>query len=337
MFGDDQDIDLLDLLMISRDLGATDPRDKIYALLGLSSHEMIPDYEATPEHVFNEFALHVIGDAAEKIERTGIDVRDNSGDGAVRKALVMLSCAGTSNQNLELPSWVPDWTTDLQSRPLIFDTRFAAGSRRFEVDWHYESGLQLCGKLVDTIAIAGKVHLTSDIESDDRALIAEWWREATYIADSRTVRSPGSFAHLDAFRALCRDLSLCEHGYYRIEEHAAPDSDGAIRQSKRRASLLDDVGSGEDLSHNARQTLTLGPTRGRVLCVTTTGYLVLAPHGSQEGDLVYVVLGAPVPLIFRPRSDGAFTLVGEAYVQGIMDGELLVMDQWSPVTDIYVR
>jgi len=47
---------LLDLLLMSRGLGATDPRDKVYALLGLGKHEIIPDYQTSPEDVFIEFA-----------------------------------------------------------------------------------------------------------------------------------------------------------------------------------------------------------------------------------------------------------------------------------------
>jgi hypothetical protein len=36
----DNDPQLLDLLLMSRSLGATDPRDKIYALLGLGKHDV---------------------------------------------------------------------------------------------------------------------------------------------------------------------------------------------------------------------------------------------------------------------------------------------------------
>ncbi|KAH9828455.1 heterokaryon incompatibility protein 6, OR allele-like [Teratosphaeria destructans] len=57
------DPELLDLLLMSRGLGASDPRDKIYALLGLSKHDIHPDYSLSPESVFTDFALQTIGAA----------------------------------------------------------------------------------------------------------------------------------------------------------------------------------------------------------------------------------------------------------------------------------
>ena len=103
--------------------------------------------------------------------------------------------------------------------------------------------------------------------------------------------------------------------------------------------MLDDYND-VDSVHDARQTLTLGPTRGRVLAATTTGHISLVPWGTMEGDLIYVVLGASVPFVLRPHAEGldvAFTLIGEAYVQGIMYGEWLHMDHLAGVEDIYLR
>jgi hypothetical protein len=48
----------------------------------------------------------------------------------------------------------------------------------------------------------------------------------------------------------------------------------------------------------------------------------LIPAHAQEGDVVAVLTGGHVPIILRPR-DGYYTVVGDAYVQGIMDGEAM--------------
>lgn len=45
------------------------------------------------------------------------------------------------------------------------------------------------------------------------------------------------------------------------------------------------------------------------------------PPDTQERDAVYVIPGCQVPYIFRPRRDGTFMLVGEAYVHEIMQGQ----------------
>ncbi|KAK0733090.1 hypothetical protein B0T26DRAFT_635749 [Lasiosphaeria miniovina] len=68
----------------------------------------------------------------------------------------------------------------------------------------------------------------------------------------------------------------------------------------------------------------LGVCSDRNFLVTAKGYLGLGPRGARKGDLVCVVYGCPVPLLIRlNRSE--FEIVGDAYVYGIMKGE--VMDQ----------
>ncbi|KAF2105533.1 hypothetical protein BDV96DRAFT_608170 [Lophiotrema nucula] len=62
----------------------------------------------------------------------------------------------------------------------------------------------------------------------------------------------------------------------------------------------------------------------RAMFVTSKGYLGLAPGNAQEGDIVCVLLGGCTPYLLRPIAGSKqFTFVGEAYVYGIMGGELL--------------
>lgn len=83
---------LLDLLILTRNLEATDPRDKIYAVLGVLEEQknpgVFPDYTASVEELF-------IGTAQKIIRRDG----DLS---------ILSNCFG-SLEDTELPSWVPDW------------------------------------------------------------------------------------------------------------------------------------------------------------------------------------------------------------------------------------
>ncbi|RYC60402.1 hypothetical protein CHU98_g5814 [Xylaria longipes] len=69
--------------------------------------------------------------------------------------------------------------------------------------------------------------------------------------------------------------------------------------------------------------------------VTTGGYYGLCPWTAQEGDMVVLLYGGNVPYLLRPVDKGMnakekntdteymLELVGECYVQGIMDGEFL--------------
>jgi hypothetical protein len=56
---------------------------------------------------------------------------------------------------------------------------------------------------------------------------------------------------------------------------------------------------------------------------TRKGYFLTISQGKIEaGDVVCVLLGGSVPYILRPVDD-YYILIGEAYVHGIMDGEVL--------------
>lgn len=168
--------------------------------------------------IFIEFAMHILG------EVTSLGNKISSSTKEARQVTTVLACAGGGRRGLEqdyieepqrtldLPSWVPDWTAPLLARPFVFDSRFHAGGDTLEVDWNHETGLQLCGKLIDTIEIAGTVlldYIPEDPASDAHNKIVRWSHQTLSIVGSRTVRSPGSTMNVDAFKGLCRDLDTC--------------------------------------------------------------------------------------------------------------------------------
>ena len=96
---------LLDVLKSTRGSGASDPRDQIYAILGLiksksSKQESIPiDYGLTTVQLYEMLACRHM---------------------AYSKDLSILSWIGEpilSKRSSELPSWVPDWTIKQYTKP----------------------------------------------------------------------------------------------------------------------------------------------------------------------------------------------------------------------------
>jgi hypothetical protein len=57
--------------------------------------------------------------------------------------------------------------------------------------------------------------------------------------------------------------------------------------------------------------------------LTYRGYVGMGPLQTQPGDVVAVFLGAKLPYILRARGEERYLLVGEAYCDGIMDGEAM--------------
>jgi hypothetical protein len=61
----------------------------------------------------------------------------------------------------------------------------------------------------------------------------------------------------------------------------------------------------------------------RRLGFTQSGRVCLLPSRAELGDKIAVLRGGRVPLLLRARGDGSSReLVGEAFVYGIMDGEV---------------
>lgn len=76
----------------------------------------------------------------------------------------------------------------------------------------------------------------------------------------------------------------------------------------------------------------------RCLVETRKAYIGLTPVGTRVGDCVCVLFGAEFPMIMRPVEDH-FVLIGEAFIHGVMNGEVMAELRDSKVAkrafDIY--
>jgi hypothetical protein len=60
---------------------------------------------------------------------------------------------------------------------------------------------------------------------------------------------------------------------------------------------------------------------GRRLIITDQGYVGIAPGAAKVGDHIFFLQGARVPFVLRQtESQDEYTLIGECYVHGHMDG-----------------
>ncbi|KAH6703073.1 putative heterokaryon incompatibility protein 6, OR allele, partial [Leptodontidium sp. MPI-SDFR-AT-0119] len=75
----------------------------------------------------------------------------------------------------------------------------------------------------------------------------------------------------------------------------------------------------------------IGKSLGRLPFITRKGHLVLSSEYVKQGDVVALIKGSQVPFILRRESDGQYQLIGEAYVDGIMDGEAMENSEWCDV------
>ncbi|KAL8330526.1 hypothetical protein RB593_001509 [Gaeumannomyces tritici] len=230
------------------------------------------------------------------------------------------------------PSWVPRWKdreTGMLGHWTIGDDSQPEGALPFQ---RYETAspdcLQVRGMELSTIVWCGQ-------GIDD---VSQWVRKMMF--GSFFCAGEADDPALDRIGFLARTLcagrtaygSKVRDGGAALARHlvaymlASPDDgDEASRALwKKRQSQL----GPEEGDARAFEQLSDAVCRGRSLFVTSGGHLGLCSRAVWAGDSVCVLGGAIMPFVLRPRSLGGgdagtdgFTLVGECYVDGIMENE----------------
>jgi hypothetical protein len=329
---------LLRTLVDTRYAKATDLRDKVYGVLGLVVTDIIPDYsrENSYRDVYHSACLSQMSVRAHKV----------------------LTCV--DHDNPLRPSWVPDWSSPRVTEPLAYLTKtwplYYAGGKQEPGKLSYGQAVisqdtklaTFCGKVFDQIATLGHICQDPDLHADDPAsknkdlaeifaiidatLAAKHYTyptESLYDAFMQTLlagrdgrsEAPPMTDHSDVFSLLLdsttsRMPSLPGQPYSprRKKGHFTLQS----LKSRKPATTL------EDLRVAFRAAVTM-----RRFAVTVRGYFALVPRGARVGDHVAVFRHAAVPFVVRGVEEGVgsrYELLGEAYVHGIMHGEVMEMD-----------
>ena len=308
-----QQNDSLKMIQLTRDFLATEPKDKIYGLMALMpeyDQEALGPYSQSLASVFRRFAaLHV---------RYG-------------RAITMLDSAGIQRRRIPeyLPSWVPDWTAQSPS-PKVISTlrpiRYAAGGPTIsEValagDETGVAGLSVRGYLIDTLE---SVHeMMAPGPSTSRAFIDGHSRART--AFDAWLSRGGAANYANAEEAFVR-LLLMDDMYTGANAipHSSPINDpiATYKAALDRWSkgVKPPVGGRRMDAEETFQMQAETACHARSFAITRNGYLALVPFISRPGDDIVVFWGATVPYVVR-RAGMGFRLVGDGYVQGIMEGE----------------
>ncbi|KAL8732804.1 MAG: hypothetical protein Q9181_003819 [Wetmoreana brouardii] len=78
-------------------------------------------------------------------------------------------------------------------------------------------------------------------------------------------------------------------------------------------------------AHKRLRKAVIDETSKKGVAITQTGFLGLVPNWAKPGDRICWLMGGEVPILLRADiTDGKYTLIGECYIHGAMDGEVLV-------------
>ncbi|KAI8713802.1 HET domain-containing protein [Fusarium sp. LHS14.1] len=329
---------LLETMNKFRSWLATDPRDKVYGLLGLATDDadgISVNYSMPVNQVYENVALHSLKDSYK-----------------------VMGLADPSSRRQGLASWAPDWSTELPFYPFRISTLFGSpqavyspstsAERSFKVT---EDGKCLtvqvemlshaspCGSVVG-ISKEGLRSVESIFVNMMRQLNWPFYpdEESTRIAFRRTIIVDTLDDHrinqdeLDRYFAWFDRVDekdpkpvkeLDEQNTEVVEVSAAEAArllPGLVADSAHRRDLHRDKTAEKDDEDFFR---AIGTTvKGRVIFINLNGFVGLGPEGAQNGDHVCIPVGGDMPWLVRPVESGMYEFVGECYVHGLMDGDV---------------
>lgn len=311
-------------------LEASDARDHIFAFIGMSSDatdlRIAPDYSKTKAQVFAEVAIALI-------EKIGLEV------------LTWCNFIASPGEDCNLPSWAPDWSSRF-SRPLgkfarVSDFRFMTSgdsTARFRFLYTGKEFPILCvsGIQVDNIIAVGQqlaqfpvsdlTWLTNDQDPNYR-LQLEWLSDIEKLSKHCGNVYGSSQAVEDAlWRTPIADLEFTSAGEYRRAGRMMQKGYLLYRTGFFRATMsqIELQRRSDDIGLTAKYWRPMVyRSSGRRYFVSQQGYLGLGPSTISAGDIIAIILGLDTPLVLRAIDKDHYQILGEAYVHGIMDGELM--------------
>lgn len=328
---------LLVTLVRTRYARATDLRDKVYGVLALSESDLVPDYShaSTAKSVYHQAMLSQL---------------------PIRLYMVLYS---VDHEIPTRPSWVPDWSVPRVTESLGYSTKvrklYRAGCGevafpKYEVRLNDDKTvLTLKGKVLDYITTLSRPCVSPSLDINNPKIrnkdLEEYWKLVNALPSQHYVVS--SISVFDAFWQTLlsgRDGSGCAGPSQKHEDvfslildettgrkPSLPGQTYSVRREKGRFTLdnlrlREPARTLEDL----RQAYSTA-VKMRKFAITGRGYFGLVPRGTQAGDRIVVFDEAPVPLVARKVDDStvtqdAYELIGEAYVHGIMQGEVRDME-----------
>ena len=321
---------------------ASQKRDKVYALLGLSSDrhaaELRVDYEEPEDKVAERVAWYTItqGYGLALLYRHSLSA--NLLGHGWRLALTDLSFT-LVDQLSDLIEVTGEYSTKLFN---------ASGSTALQMRLLNTSGNEnrLCirGEVVATVSAVCPVEVTS---YKDASVAPASFSATTFLKIGLTgfyrilrvynwktqIDSGGlqrSYSDEDWWRAVLLDIVRSEddqayrYGSPEARRYKAMALEDFIILLGARANLPDFTWESYG-TFVQRFPLTLRQIKmgsGRCLALSSVGPC-LVPRHCEPGDVACIFYGCPTPFVLRPSHDGTYMLLGACYVHNMMDGQAL--------------
>lgn len=332
---------MLDLLLEFKSFQCSNKRDRIFGFLGVAKDkddELVPDYRISVEEAFRRFVWW--------------DIIKNGN-------LRVLSCSSyRSKSPYKLPSWVPDFTNVDDVHSLMrYEKRvnFNASKGTKPQGGISKDGqvLVMKGGEVDLVCLVGRVYngkalfpsvaskrlsngrlfMQSKIFQEQKKESQVWMLECMEIImkiDCALGKVPKEKYGMlfsvspERYEEFWRTMT-CNHDGRALPARTIHGRwmpqflDLLFADHKDHQWLLERFPAAQALE---RSIVVWG--NNRRFCATRDGRIGWVPRDTREDDVVCVLFGGRVPYVLRPCERG-YTLVGECYIHGLMEGEAMEM------------
>jgi hypothetical protein len=286
----------MQVLAWSRHLTASDPRDNIFGMLGLSdkfkSLLPLPDYSKSTTQVFTEVAKRHLSQT---------------------KSLTLLEYASRIASRIGHPSWVPHWSEP----PVIAawtDLPKSASKKSkaiFEISSD-DQELRLQGLQVDRVKKFPPPDLEAFRSRTYESRVKSYY-DSCNVGFSLTSYPTDEPVKEALWRTFCWNMD-------RQGDHLSSAPGDSFDEWYHILTSTKTVEENREQMHIQQNDFESHINNTSPLCTTEKGYLAAVPDTTEVGDCIAVLAGGDFPFILRPTGDH-YCLIGPCYVHGIMSGE----------------
>jgi Heterokaryon incompatibility protein (HET) len=325
--------DLWDILDECSGLATSEPRDKIYAVLGLAKGMPalpVPDYAKSVQEIYLEFARHFV--------RTGHGLE-----------IITAAVANDRPRKADYPSWAP-WFDEMDAR------QFGRAAARMNAA-AYTTPLVMLGSCPSDIIVQGAIiDRVMDVgppgpkrgeklmnPSSEHEIFLEWIEKSLALLEGHGI----AFAAASLASILLQESPKISQEGAGSEHIRLVDASNdvlsntlsgfidSLRTLSGRSGLRSRMmsfrfdqetsGSGHITLLNDFAFSAIANLQGRRVFVTEQNRIGLASNDTSFGDHVAIFSGGRTPYILRDKKNlrRSYNLMNWAYVQGIMHGEAL--------------
>lgn len=310
---------LLQVMQMCRRKLSSDPRDKVFGILGVLPltvrDEILVDYEISTRDVY--------------INIVDILLRTTGSLDVICEAIHFPPHAN----NVSVPSWVPDWSHVPGPKPIGTEYQFSASgtsTHKSMIDPYMKSKLEISAIHLGVVEDQGIALGTLCTLSDYMMAFLHW---RSILLDSFSAMDKKAL--IRAQEDFC--LTLCLHQVPTAIESAGSWMDlcyhvfsSSIQDRLPRLAIDDDL---KRFAH-MRLDMSLGDRRefiqehiasrmmGRRFLITADKLMGLGTGFLVRGDIIVVALGCSTPIVLRPEGE-EYRFVGDAYISGYMRGKAI--------------